>query len=122
MQAAPTHASRWRSTRPPSRMSTARCCRGRGRSSTSPAARASVDVRMTGLPAYDADGRNAGATVVVRDVTEARQAARALRWQAQHDSLTRLPNHTALVERLDAALVAAAAGELPPAVLLLDLD
>src|SRR4051794_15302381 len=81
-----------------------------------------VDVRLTGLPAFDADGRIVGATIVVRDVTEARQATRALRWQAQHDPLTRLPNHAALVERLDAALLAAAAGELPPAVLLLDLD
>jgi diguanylate cyclase (GGDEF)-like protein/PAS domain S-box-containing protein len=81
-----------------------------------------VDVRFTALPVFDADGKVAGATAVMRDVSETQHAMRALCWQAQHDPLTRLPNRTALLGRLDASLRGTATGDLPPALLLLDLD
>ncbi len=58
----------------------------------------------------------------VEDVTARVQAEEALRHQAQHDSLTDLPNRTLLHARLAAALGDAADAPRPLALLLLDLD
>ncbi len=58
----------------------------------------------------------------VEDVTEQRRAEEHLRRQAQHDSLTDLPNRALLHERIGAALGDAPAAPRPLALLLLDLD
>jgi diguanylate cyclase (GGDEF)-like protein/PAS domain S-box-containing protein len=65
------------------------------------------------------DGEYLGSLAMITDVTEKRDAEAALRYLAYHDSLTGLPNRTALLEHLDSAL------ERPGAllgVLVIDID
>jgi diguanylate cyclase (GGDEF)-like protein len=56
------------------------------------------------------------------DVTEARAQADGAEHRARHDGLTGLPNRTAAMERLDAALQAAREGRRRVAVMFIDLD
>lgn len=60
--------------------------------------------------------------VEVEDVTERRGAARRLRFQAEHDALTGLPNRAALLDQLERALVAQAVEGRSFAALYCDLD
>ncbi len=77
----------------------------------------------------DRDDPRTPRVVMLRDVTERRQAAAALeesahrhRHQSRHDPLTGLANRTLLFERLRDALAGAPPGEGGPALLILDLD
>ena len=70
----------------------------------------------------EADGAVLGAVVVGADVTAQRALEAQLRRAATHDVLTGLPSRALLVERLDEALAAGAAGGEPVAVLYCDLD
>ena len=74
----------------------------------------------TRLPA--ANGAFGGAIVMLKDVTERRLAAEALRHQALHDALTGLPNRTLLQDRLQQAVFSARRENRRIAVLLIDLD
>lgn len=58
----------------------------------------------------------------VEDVTERRRTARRLRYQAEHDPLTRLPNRAQVLDALERALVTHAVDGQPFAVLYCDLD
>src|SRR5258706_5324274 len=60
--------------------------------------------RANGEPRFDGTAAKIGAVVAVHDITEQRQAERALRRQAVHDPLTGLPNRTLLIHRLGEAL------------------
>ncbi len=61
-------------------------------------------------------------TLVVRDTTWREQQERALTHQAEHDSLTGLPNRTLLSDRLEAAIARAARYQRRVGVLYIDLD
>lgn len=75
------------------------------------------DVSLVLLPAV-VDGEVTGVFVLARDVTEERVREEELRFQAEHDALTGLPNRVALRERMNAALDAGR----PFGVLFADLD
>ena len=56
------------------------------------------------------------------DVTEQRLGVQKLEYQAQHDSLTHLPNRTLIVDRMNVALARTKRHLGSVAVLLIDLD
>lgn len=68
------------------------------------------------------DSEQATHLVEVEDVTERRRAARRLRFQAEHDALTGLPNRSALLDQLARALVSQVGDGRPFAALYCDLD
>ncbi|MEO0853851.1 MAG: PAS domain S-box protein [Cyanobacteria bacterium J06648_11] len=55
-------------------------------------------------PIRDRAGKTIGAVLVFRDVTQSRQLARQLSWQATHDELTGLLNRRAFERQLDTAI------------------
>lgn len=63
-----------------------------------------------------------GVVVVLVDVTERRRVERKLRYRAQHDSLTHLPNREALLARLADTLASTRSGGGRTGLLLIDLD
>jgi diguanylate cyclase (GGDEF)-like protein len=75
---------------------------------------------MTSLD--DHRGRPAGQLVQLRDITARKQAERRLRWLADFDQLTHLPNRRYLVEKLDRAIVRARREGGRVALVILDLD
>jgi diguanylate cyclase (GGDEF)-like protein/PAS domain S-box-containing protein len=77
-----------------------------------------VEVSLS--PVQTADGVLVCAAI--RDVTDRKQAERALTHQALHDALTGLPNRVLLVDRLDQALARTARSDDNVAVLFLDVD
>ncbi|PZD70521.1 Cyclic di-GMP phosphodiesterase PdeB [Acaryochloris thomasi RCC1774] len=72
-------------------------------------------------PIRNRQGQLVGAVVVFHDVTEARQMAQELSWQASHDPLTGLVNRRAF-EKQAAAAIAAVEKEQHHALCYLDLD
>ncbi len=70
----------------------------------------------------DAAGGPTTLVGTVLDVTDQRALEARLAHQATHDTLTGLPNRALFLDRLGQALGQARAGELPGAVLFLDLD
>ncbi|MCA1830259.1 MAG: EAL domain-containing protein, partial [Actinobacteria bacterium] len=58
----------------------------------------------------------------ITDISERKQAQERLAYQAFHDDITRLPNRTALMDRLEHAIVRARRAKTRTAVLFLDLD
>lgn len=79
-------------------------------------------VEETASPLRDEQGRIIGAVLVVRDVTQARETARQLEYQASHDLLTGLINRRAFERRLEEAIASARAEERRHAFCYLDLD
>lgn len=84
-----------------------------------------VAVSVSSSPVRDASGEIIGASTIARDITAQKQAQMAqeqaqqtIRRQAEHDSLTGLPNRA----RFHAALGEALANGKPLAVLFVDLD
>jgi diguanylate cyclase (GGDEF)-like protein/PAS domain S-box-containing protein len=69
-----------------------------------------------------ADGEGDVVTGTVVDVTERKQAAARVEFQAYHDSLTGLPNRVALRERMHVALAQARRSGLGMALMFVDLD
>jgi diguanylate cyclase (GGDEF)-like protein/PAS domain S-box-containing protein len=61
-------------------------------------------------------------SVAITDVTERKLAAEAMAHRASHDPLTRLPNRTLFLDRLDHALRRAGRSNRSLAVMFLDLD
>jgi diguanylate cyclase (GGDEF)-like protein/PAS domain S-box-containing protein len=63
-----------------------------------------------------------GTSGVARDISERKQAEETIAFQAFHDLLTRLPNRTLFVDRLEMAVMQAARRKEKLAVMFLDLD
>ncbi|MCW4454615.1 EAL domain-containing protein [Flavobacterium sp. MXW15] len=70
----------------------------------------------------DIDGRRSFHVVVLEDITEQKRAEQELRYLANYDTLTSLPNRALASERLARAIVRARREERLVAVLFLDLD
>ncbi|HEX2594838.1 MAG TPA: diguanylate cyclase, partial [Luteimonas sp.] len=70
----------------------------------------------------DGNGQHALYVVVLSDITDQKRAEQELRYLANFDTLTNLPNRTLLSERLSRAIVRARRQEARIAVLFLDLD
>ena len=68
------------------------------------------------------DGEVIGVVVVFHDVSETRQMAHHLSWQANHDPLTGLINRTAFENRLDQALRICHQENLHHSLMFIDLD
>lgn len=60
--------------------------------------------------------------VVSRDITHQKETEERVRWTANHDSLTQLPNRAMLQQRLDEAIEGSAGNPANFALLLLDID
>ncbi len=67
-------------------------------------------------------GRLHRVLVTIRDVTEERSVEDRIRWAADHDGMTRLPNRTAFVNRLEHAIAAAVRQSTHVALVLFDVD
>jgi len=59
---------------------------------------------------------------VIIDITEERRALDAMRYQAYHDSMTKLPNRALFMERLQQEIIRAHRNSMLMAVLFIDLD
>lgn len=79
-----------------------------------------VDLDISEMPLKF--GKQALTLTLARDVTERRQARRALEHQALHDSLTGLPNRVLLHDRVDQSIRLARRQHTALALLILDLD
>lgn len=73
-------------------------------------------------PALDASGKVIGSAGVVRDITERKAAEDLIRYLAEHDYLTTLPNRASLNEYLTHAILTAGDKRVLVAVLFVDLD
>ncbi|HVV96187.1 MAG TPA: EAL domain-containing protein [Rhodanobacteraceae bacterium] len=70
----------------------------------------------------DASGARTHFVGVLNDITDRKRAEQELRYLANYDTLTGLPNRTLLSERLGHAIIRARRGNRKVAVLFLDLD
>jgi len=82
----------------------------------------SMSVDLADGNSSDMEGRVKGTYGVARDITERKQAAELINFQAYHDLLTRLPNRTLLEDRLALAITQASRNKQKLAVMFLDLD
>lgn len=78
------------------------------------------EVKISGM--YDAEGVFVGVLGVSRDLTERRKIEERMRYMAQHDTLTGLPNRTLFADRLQKALQYAVRHQKALALMLLDLN
>ncbi len=78
------------------------------------------EVKTGGI--YNEAGEFIGVVGVARDLTERRKAEQKMRYLAQHDSLTALPNRALFMDRLQQALTYCSRHQRQLAVLLLDLN
>lgn len=78
------------------------------------------EVKISGM--YDATGAFVGILGVSRDLTERRKIEERMRYMAQHDTLTGLPNRTLFADRLQKALQYAVRHKKALALMLLDLN
>lgn len=78
------------------------------------------EVKISGM--YDAAGVFVGILGVSRDLTERRKIEERMRYMAQHDTLTGLPNRTLFADRLQKALQYAVRHQKALALMLLDLN
>ncbi len=79
-----------------------------------------AEVKTAGM--YDELGGFIGIVGVARDLTERRRAEQQMRYLAQHDSLTGLPNRALFHDRLQQALNYCSRHQRQLAILLLDLN
>jgi diguanylate cyclase (GGDEF)-like protein/PAS domain S-box-containing protein len=70
----------------------------------------------------DADGATSHYVAIAADLTEQKEALEHIRYLAQYDPLTQLPNRTLLHDRLSVALATAVREKMQVAVLCLDID
>ncbi len=68
------------------------------------------------------DGRSVGGVLVFQDITEEQQAAELIRYMANHDSLTNLPNRNYFRRRLSQAISLAKRHTRMLSLLFVDLD
>lgn len=78
------------------------------------------EVKVSGM--YDGAGAFVGILGVSRDLTERRKIEERMRYMAQHDTLTGLPNRTLFADRLQKALQYVARHQKSLALMLLDLN
>lgn len=83
--------------------------------------RKSVPVECTILP-MEIDGKKEGSVVAFRDITDRKQLEDELKWQANHDGLTKLPNRGYFEQQLTNELKRLKRSEEYSALLYLDLD
>ncbi len=83
---------------------------------------ARVIVSVNAAPLLDARGSFSGMVASFADVTERRTLQERLKYQAFHDALTGLANRSLLRDRLEHALARRGQGDMPIAVLFIDLD
>ena len=81
-----------------------------------------IPVEDSVAPIHDRTGGVAGAVIVLRDVSAAREMALQILHSAEHDFLTGLPNRLLLSDRVGQAIAAAARRGTKIVVLFLDLD
>lgn len=79
-----------------------------------------AEIRTSGI--YDTEGKFVGIVGVSRDITERKKSEEKIRYMAQHDSLTGLPNRALFADRLQQALSYCNRHQRVLAVMLLDLD
>ena len=79
-------------------------------------------IEDSAAPIHDSQGAVKGAVMVFRDVSEARALTLRMSYQAQHDTLTDLPNRALMTERLTQAIALAHRNRHKMAVLFLDID
>lgn len=79
-----------------------------------------AEIRTSGI--YDTEGHFVGIVGVSRDITERKKSEEKIRFMAQHDSLTGLPNRALFADRLQQALNYCKRHQRALAVMLLDLD
>ncbi len=79
-------------------------------------------VKLTVAPIRDRQGKVSGAVLVLHDVTEMREIARQLTYQATHDPLTGLVNRREFEVRLEGALEMARTNGHTHALCYVDLD
>ena len=70
----------------------------------------------------ESDGRRSHYVAVLNDITDMKRAEQELRYMANYDPLTGLPNRTLLMERLSSAIVRARSSGKRIGVLFIDLD
>jgi diguanylate cyclase (GGDEF)-like protein/PAS domain S-box-containing protein len=81
-----------------------------------------IAIQDSAAPIRDRDGNIIGVVMVFHDVTEARDMAQRMNWQATHDSLTGLINRSEFERRLDDLLASAQIRHKQHALLYMDLD
>jgi diguanylate cyclase (GGDEF)-like protein/PAS domain S-box-containing protein len=81
-----------------------------------------INVSLTVSPIRDSGGIITGASIIARDITERRRTEERIRYLAQHDALTGLPNRVLFRDRIGQAIVQARRHQQLLAVLFLDLD
>jgi diguanylate cyclase (GGDEF)-like protein len=79
-------------------------------------------IEDSAAPIHDREGRAAGAVIVFHDVSAARALSLQLKYAAQHDFLTNLPNRLLFNDRLSQCIALARRQRREIAVLFLDLD
>ena len=79
-------------------------------------------IEDSAAPIRDRQGQIIGAVIVFHDVTESRNLARQLSWQASHDALTGLINRRGFEERLIEAIASVQDSNQQHALCYLDLD
>ena len=79
-------------------------------------------IENSAAPIRDRQGQIIGAVIVFHDVTESRNLARQLSWEATHDPLTGLINRRGFEQRLIEAIVSCQDSDLQHALCYLDLD
>jgi diguanylate cyclase (GGDEF)-like protein/PAS domain S-box-containing protein len=82
----------------------------------------SISIDCSAAPLLDPGSEVIGAVLILRDVTQSRQASRQLSWQASHDALTGLPNRRAFERQLIGALQSAWRNGEEHVLCYLDLD
>ena len=78
--------------------------------------------KVTRVRIDDESGVGCGYLTVSMDLSANKDAERLINWQAQHDTLTKLPNRTLLLERLTRVLVPRRNRIEPGALLSIDID
>ena len=81
-----------------------------------------INVSLTISPIKNADGAFVGTSCIARDVTERTEMEQIIKHQAQHDSLTDLPNRKLFMDFLGRELALARRNKKKLAVMFLDLD
>lgn len=82
----------------------------------------SRSITASAAPIRDSKGTAIGAIMVLRDVSESREMARRLSWQASHDALTGLYNRQEMETHLEQLLEEAQRDAAQHVLLYLDLD
>jgi len=80
------------------------------------------DVRGTVARLEEGASRIGGIVVAINDVTDVRQLARSIEFQATHDAVTELPNRKLFEQALDHAIARAIRDDSSLVLLMLDID